>query len=181
VVFGLIVVNLVRDEPTPDAPWFVFLCGCVSICAMILPGISGSFVLLILRKYAYVLGAVGEVIHPTTEAGRLEPLLTIVAPFALGCLVGILSFARLLGWLLKRAERQTLSFMTGLMAGSLWVIWPFQERVYEVVRKKQRLVESTPILPDHWGGVTAGAVVLAVVGVAAVVVLDAVARRRKPT
>ena len=65
-VLGLVVVNLVPFE-TPEAPWFVFLCGCVAICAMVLPGISGSFVLLILHKYEYVLGSLGQVM-----AGRVS-------------------------------------------------------------------------------------------------------------
>ncbi len=155
LIVGLVVVNLVRTE-TPEAPWFVFLSGCVAICAMILPGISGSFVLLILRKYAYVLGALGQVIHPG-EGGRVEPLLTVVIPFACGCLLGLLAFARLLSALLIRAEHATFAFMTGLMAGSLWVVWPFQERIYELIRKKERLVSSTPVFPDGADAVVIGA------------------------
>jgi putative membrane protein len=176
---GLLVVNLVRTE-TPNAPWFVFLSGCVSICAMILPGISGSFVLLILRKYAFVLGALGQVIHPG-EGGRLEPLLSVVVPFALGCLVGLLAFARLLSAVLTRAEHATFAFMTGLMAGSLWAVWPFQDRIYELIRKKERLIASTPVLPDAADGVTLGALLLAAVGVGAVIGMEAYASRTKPS
>jgi putative membrane protein len=175
--FGLLVVTLTRTNPEPSA-WVVFLCGCVSICAMILPGISGSFVLLILHKYAYVLGAVGEVIHPADGGGRLDPLLTIVGPFALGCLIGLLLFARVLSWLLKRAEHATFAFMTGLMTGSLWVIWPFQERLWEVIRSKRRLISSSPISgADVDGGTLAGALGLAVVGFALVLAMEAYASR----
>jgi putative membrane protein len=179
LLFGLGVVNLIRTE-TPEAPWFVFLAGCVSICAMILPGISGSFVLLILRKYAYVLGALGQVIHPG-EAGRVEPFLTVVLPFACGCLLGLLSFARLLSALLTRAEHATFAFMTGLMGGSLWVVWPFQDRVFELIRKKQRLVSSTPMLPESADAVTLGAFALMGVGIVAVLGMEAYAGRAKPS
>jgi putative membrane protein len=182
---GFAVANLsaAGDATTAawtESPWFVFLCGCISICAMILPGISGSFVLLLLRKYAYVLGHVGEVIHPSEGGSRLTSLVEVVGPFALGCLVGLLSFARLLGWLLQRFERETLGFMTGLMAGSLWLLWPFQDRITKVVRGKERLVGSSPTLPDALDGTTALAGGLLLVGIAAVVALDLLARKRPP-
>ena len=87
--FGWMVVNLVPVE-TPDSAWFLFLSGVVAICAMVLPGISGSFVLLILGKYAFVLGALGN----------LE--WRVIVPFAAGCAVGLASFARVVSWSLAR-------------------------------------------------------------------------------
>lgn len=172
---GLLVVTAVPTD-TPESPLFVFFCGCVSICAMILPGISGSFVLLILRKYAYVLGKLGEVIHPYDGGGRLEPFLEVVLPFACGCAIGLLAFARLLTWLLKRAERSTLAFMTGLMAGSLYALWPFAERTWTVVREKKRLIGSTPRLPDLGSGATWISLVLLGVGVIGVLLLERLAQ-----
>lgn len=173
VAAGLIVVNLARGN-TPDTPLTVFLCGAIAICAMILPGISGSFVLLILGKYAYVLGNLGEFIKPTGDAGRWDPLVSVVIPFAFGCLTGLLLFSRLLAWLLKRAEQATLSFMVGLMGGSLWVIWPFQDPIYELVRGKQKLVGSTPLWPSV-DGTTVLTCVLALVGLLAVMLLERLA------
>jgi len=172
---GLGVVNLVPRE-TPESALFVFLCGCVSICAMILPGISGSFVLLILGKYAYVLNAVGEVIHPTGGGSRSEPFFAIVLPFACGCALGLLTFARFLSWLLRRAEAVTLSFMTGLMLGSLWVIWPFQDPTFVTVRGKQKLIETTPRLPEALDGHTFLVAGLALAGLFAVLGLERWAR-----
>jgi putative membrane protein len=175
--FGLLIVTAVPTT-TPDTAGFVFLCGCISICAMILPGISGSFVLLILGKYTYVLGNLGEVIKPHGPEGRWIPFATVVVPFALGCLVGILAFSRLLTWLLARAERATLAFMTGLLAGSLYALWPFATRVYETVRGKQKLISSTPVLPS--ASTTAGAAcALVVVGIVAVLALERLAKTRK--
>lgn len=104
----------------------------------------------------------------------------MVVPFGLGCLVGILGFTRILARLLARAERATLSFMIGLMAGSLWVIWPFQERVFQVIRGKQVMTESHPRWPEAWTGEVTAAIALGVVGLIGVVVLDAVARRVAP-
>lgn len=114
---GIVVAYFITSATpasTPDGLLFVFLSGMIAICAMILPGISGSFILLILGKYQYVLGAVKE----------LDFVVIIV--FALGCLVGILSFARLVSWLLKHYHLVTVSVLVGFMIGSLNKIWPWR-------------------------------------------------------
>jgi len=165
-VLGLAIVNLVPMQ-TPTASWFIFLCGALAICAMILPGVSGSFVLLVLQKYAYVFDALG----------RLD--LGVIVPFALGCATGIAAFSRALGWLLARYHDVTLLVIVGVLTGSLWSIWPFQERVYEVVRGKERLIGSTPTLPQSWDATAWGAVALALAGVLAVGALHVVAMRRR--
>ncbi len=112
---GLFVFNLVPAQ-TPDAAWFLFSAGALSICAMMLPGVSGSFVLLVLNKYAYVFDAIGY--------GRLSVLL----PFAAGAAAGLVCFSRLLAYILKHYYRLTVVFISGLLAASLSVIWPFRER-----------------------------------------------------
>ncbi len=131
---GFAIVNLV-PVATPEHPAFVFLCGSVAICAMLLPGISGSFILLILGKYAYILGAVGS----------LE--LMVLIPFAVGCLVGILLFSRLLKWLLSRWQHTVMAVLIGLLVGSLWRIWPYQTITEVIVRHKPRVIGAEPFLP----------------------------------
>lgn len=103
-------------------PITAFLAATVAICAMILPGISGAFVLLLLGLY-----------HPITELIKGLPRgefsvqgLIIMASFASGCLVGLLAFSKLLKWLLANKHDATLAFLVGLMLGSLYKIWPFQ-------------------------------------------------------
>lgn len=103
-------------------PMSAFLCATVAICAMILPGISGAFVLLLLGVY-----------HPVTELIKGFPKgeftssgLLIVAAFLAGCLVGLLTFSRILKWLLEKYHDRTLAVLIGLMLGSLYKIWPFQ-------------------------------------------------------
>ena len=136
VLSGLLVFNLVPTQ-TPETAWFVFVSGALSICAMILPGISGSFILLILNKYAYIFNAIGYF------------KLSILVPFALGAATGLLLFSRVLSFLLTRYYAATILFISGLLLASLYVIWPFQERVYEIVRDKPRLVSSSPLLPQQ--------------------------------
>lgn len=162
--FGWTVVNLVPVN-TPDDAWFIFLSGSVAISAMMLPGISGSFVLLILNKYAYVFDAIGQFDF------------AVIIPFGLGIVTGVLLFSRLLVWLLHHFYERTLAFITGILLGSLWILWPFQERVYEVVRAKERLVSSAPTLPGELDAMVFASIALVGVGATLVFVIDRLARR----
>jgi putative membrane protein len=163
---GLAVVNL-TPVTTPETAWFVFASGALAICAMILPGISGSFILLLLRKYAYVFDAIG----------RLD--FSVLLPFACGAIAGLMLFSRLLVWLLRRCHRQALLVITGVLIGSLWMMWPFQARTYVVVRGKSRLVQSTPVWPDQWDHAGWWALALMVLGMVTVLALGTLASKRR--
>lgn len=165
---GFLVVNLVPVN-TPENPLFIFLCGVVAISAMLLPGISGSFVLLILGKYEYIIGQVEELLHLKLSA------LLVVLPFALGCLVGIAAFSRLLSWVLRNWHDTAIAGLTGLLLGSLWRIWPYQHLVRTQVRGKSKVIEATPFWPESIDGAVIG---LAVFGLAVVLVIEQLARRR---
>jgi len=102
----------VQLEPTMP---IVFGAGMLAICAMILPGISGSFILLLLGMYSVILGAV--------SAANFS----LLAIFALGCVAGLMLFSRLLSWLLSRFHGPTLSVLTGFLMGSLVMVWPWRE------------------------------------------------------
>jgi len=108
LLVGLVPVH------TPETLPFIFLCGAVAICAMILPGISGSFILVLLGKYHYILDAVG----------RFD--LAVLSVFTAGTAVGITLFVRLLNWMLKHHHDLTMAALTGLMIGSLRKIWPWK-------------------------------------------------------
>ena len=123
---GFWVVNLVPTQ-TPETPLFVFLSGSVAICAMVLPGISGSYILLILRKYDFILSSIRDLQQSST---MVEAAITLL-PFFLGAAVGLALFSRLLSWLLDRSYQATLLVLIGFLFGSLYVIWPYQDRVYE--------------------------------------------------
>ncbi|WP_217476791.1 DUF368 domain-containing protein [Stutzerimonas stutzeri] len=154
----------------------VFFAGAIAICAMILPGISGSFILVLLGLYPVILGAV-----KTLDAA-------IMLTFASGCLIGLLSFARLLGWVLGRWRDLTLAFLTGLMLGSLNKVWPWKETLtWRTDSHGQRvpLLEHN-LLPSTYGDLTGQdpqlllAILLAVAGVALVLGLEWFAGRGQP-
>jgi putative membrane protein len=112
-VTAYLVVGLTPTQ-TPEAPWFLFLSGALAISALLLPGISGAFVLVLLGKYAFVLDAVNR-----ADVAAL-------ASVAAGAVAGLLSFAQVLGWLFRRYHDATLALLCGVMLGSLRKVWPWQ-------------------------------------------------------
>jgi len=109
---------------TENASFFyVFLCGIVAICSMILPGLSGSFILIIMGNYALILGAIGS-----ADFGILLPLL-------LGCVVGLIAFSHFLSWVFKHFHDQTIALMTGFILGSLAIIWPWKHTLTETLQR----------------------------------------------
>ena len=112
----------------PHDPFTIFWSGAVAIMAMILPGISGSFLLLVLGQYQHVMEAVKG----------LD--LVVLLPFALGCATGLIAFVRVLRWLLARRHGQTVALLVGVMAGSLWKIWPFRTVLESSTNAKGKLI-----------------------------------------
>lgn len=108
-------ITVATPTETPNDWWFVMLSGAVAICAMILPGISGAFILLLLGKYQYIMQAVGDLNIP------------VIAIFAVGAAAGIISFSHLLSWLLKHWHDVTVAVLMGFMVGSLNKVWPWKE------------------------------------------------------
>ena len=123
LIFGILrgaVVCTLSPTQTPDALWFIFLSGAIAICAMILPGISGSFILLILGKYEYIMETISRL-----TAGDIAGTLPIIAVFGAGAATGIVSFSKFLHWLLGKFHKQTLLVMAGFIIGSLVKVWPW--------------------------------------------------------
>lgn len=114
-------ITLFTPAETTNAYWYIFLTGAIAISAMVLPGISGAFILLILGKYQFILSAVSELDIP------------VLLVFGLGVISGLLSFANLLSWLFRRYHDLTISVMAGFIIGSLNKIWPWKETVSYIV------------------------------------------------
>ena len=104
--------------------FYVFLCGIVAMCSMILPGLSGSFVLIIMGNYALILAAIGSFDF------------SILLPLALGCAFGMIAFSHILSWIFKRYHDQTIALMTGFIAGSLAIIWPWKNTLTEQLTRE---------------------------------------------
>ncbi|MFK7983382.1 MAG: DUF368 domain-containing protein [Saprospiraceae bacterium] len=132
-----------------EALWFVFLSGAIAISALILPGISGSFILLLMGMYSFVLPSVKTALT-TFET---ESLL-IVGTFAAGCLVGLMTFSRVLSWTFKNYKNPTLALLTGFMLGSLNKLWPWRNVLSTRINSKGKEVPfiEESVLPNNYDG-----------------------------
>ena len=162
-------------KPTPNEPWMAFVAGGIGITAMILPGISGSFILLILGQYGNIISAINDL-----KGGELSSLKTLI-PFGLGMVIGIMLFSRVLSWLLNRFYFATVAVMTGFIAGSLRKIWPFKGDVIQSLQKKDEVIETRAnALPDLSAPEFWPAVGLALVGFVFITVLDHIHSKENP-
>lgn len=153
-------ICLLSPSQTTDAPWFIAICGAIAICTMILPGISGSFILVLFGKYDYIMSAVSNLDIP------------VLAFFAVGCGLGIIAFSKFLHWLIARFERPTLLVLIGFTIGSLVKVWPWADKAaYEAANA----LAGLPAGELH----VASAVVWALVGAASVLALELLGNRKK--
>ena len=144
LLFGTLVAYWVTGMipiETPQTLWFLFLSGLVAICAMILPGLSGAFILLILGKYAYIT----SVLRDPFSMDHLQ----IILVFVLGCLTGILAFSRVLRFALIKFPQTTLGLLTGFMIGALRKVWPWKIPLEtEIIRGKEYVLQEINIMPE---------------------------------
>ncbi len=162
------ITTLPPIENTSSLP-FLFLSGALAVCAMILPGISGAFILVLLGSYKTILDAVHE------------RDIKIVATVALGSVFGLLSFARLLKWMFKRYKNLTLALLTGFILGSLNKIWPWK-KILETRTFDEKVIpiKEQNISPFNFDGdpQIMYAVLLALLGFSLIFVLEKLATKK---
>lgn len=175
-IAGFLFVGLVPVQ-TPETWWFLMISGALASCALILPGISGAFLLVLLGKYQFVLAAV--------KGLQIVPIFFV----GLGASVGVVSFAQILGWLFRRFHDLVIALLTGLMIGSLRKVWPWKEDLnwlrdeageFVLHSDGTRIViEQANFLPslENHSGEIFPALALAAGGLILVLVLDRLARR----
>lgn len=130
LLIGIVVaIGIALLAPASENSGFgyVFLCGIVAMCSMILPGLSGSFVLIIMGNYALILAAIGSVDF------------SVLIPLALGCGFGLIAFSHLLALIFKHFHDQTIALMTGFIAGSLAIIWPWKNTLSTMIEREGKL------------------------------------------
>jgi putative membrane protein len=141
----------------------------LAICAMILPGISGSFILLLLKKYEFITGAISDF------------NISVLGTFAAGAAVGITSFSHLLSWLFKRFHDATIAILSGFMIGSLNIVWPWKEVIETRLNSKGIEVpfRFESVLPNDFSGEPQmlPAFLLMILGIALILLLDRVTKK----
>jgi len=152
-------ISILRPAELPAEWWMMFLSGFIAICAMILPGISGSFILLLMGMYSVFIQALSNL------------NLLLLASFGLGCIVGLIAFSHLLSFLLRRYLSVMLALLTGFLVGSLNVLWPWKEVLETTINRHGEVIPIVQrnILPYNFELLTGGSAYLAMAIMAAFV------------
>lgn len=158
IALGAFICLLSPKETTSDM-WFIAVCGAIAVCTMILPGISGSFILVLFGKYEYIMEAVSELNIP------------VLIVFAIGCIVGIVAFSKFLHWLIGRFEKQTLLVLIGFTIGALVKVWPWADKA---ANEAANVLNGQSVEALHIGG----AVLWAVIGAGLVLALELLTRKK---
>ena len=158
VALGAFICLLSPTETTSDM-WFIAVCGAIAVCTMILPGISGSFILVLFGKYEYIMEAVSELNIP------------VLIVFAIGCLVGIVAFSKFLHWLIGRFEKQTLLVLIGFTIGALVKVWPWADKA---ANEAANVLNGQSVEALHIGG----AVLWVLIGAGLVLALELFSKRK---
>lgn len=174
-LFAFWVAGLTAAESRAQG-LYLFLSASIAICAMILPGISGAFVLLLLGMYHPVITMVRQFVHGDISLVLIGNL----SLFAGGCLVGLAAFSRLLRWLLRVHTDLTMAVLVGLMLGSLRRIWPLQRVTQETADLPFKEQQFVMISPGQWDGGLLSLIMLTVAAAVAVWVIARVAERAMP-
>ena len=166
------LITLGTPAETPEGSLYIFGAGAIAICAMILPGISGSFILLLLGKYEFILSAV--------KSFNLQ----VIALFGAGCVIGLLSFSSLLSFLLKKYHGVTVSILTGFMLGALNKVWPWKQVLSTRINSKGEEVPflEKSISPLNFEGDSQllYCFSLAIFGIVLIVGIELIAQKFKP-
>jgi putative membrane protein len=170
-----IIISILNPATENDGFIYLMLCGVVAICSMILPGLSGSFVLFIMGNYKLVM--IDAVNNLDTK---------ILIPVIAGAVIGLLAFSHLLSWLLKKFKDQTISLLTGFILGSLTILWPWQRKVFlldelgnQVIKKGEPLVVAYQrYWPEVMNLETIIAIFIIVIGVISIWAIEKVAENK---
>jgi putative membrane protein len=168
-----LVITTISPATTPESWWFIFIAGAIGICAMILPGISGAFILLLLGKYLFMITAITELNIP------------IILLFIAGAATGLILFSNLLSWLLKNYNTLTIALLAGFMIGSLNKVWPWKLVKSFVTGSHGEIVPVTErnVFPETYSAETglesglALAIILFITGILLLVVIETVGKR----
>ncbi|MBS2099266.1 DUF368 domain-containing protein [Carboxylicivirga linearis] len=168
IIGTAVAVSISVLTPASENNSFIYLlfCGVVAICSMILPGLSGSFVLILLGNYQLVM------INAVSELN-----VKVLLPVAIGAGVGLVAFSHFLSWLLKKYHNQTIALLSGFIAGSLGILWPWKEAVTKQFGEKIKTVDYNYYLPNLDGGFYL-ALFFIILGIASIVATELTANKK---
>ena len=168
IIGTVVAVSISVLTPASEDSSFIYLifCGVVAICSMILPGLSGSFVLILMGNYQLVM------INAVSELN-----VKVLLPVAIGAGVGLIAFSHFLSWLLKKYHNQTIALLTGFIAGSLGILWPWKEAITKQFGEKIKTVDYNYYLPNLDSGFYL-ALFFIILGIASIVATELIANKK---
>jgi len=151
-IVGGIAISFLEPARENDNLWFVFICGMISVSGMTLPGLSGSFILILLGNYVLLLVDSVNALYDTMaeiilldfsflENSERLRMLQVLFVFAAGSLAGLVSLSHLLGYVLKKRKKETFAVIIGFIAGSLGVVWPWKEKIFKTNELGKTLID----------------------------------------
>lgn len=177
-IAGIVIayfITVISPTEANTSWYYIFFSGMIAICAMILPGISGSFILVLLGMYQFIMGAVGDLNFP------------VLLLFLAGAAIGIVAFSNFLSWLLKKFHTLTIAVLAGFMVGSLNKIWPWKEVTESFIDRHGEvspLVEKN-ILPGTYETITGneswllGAIFFLIAGFVLIFIIESATKRKR--
>ncbi|MDX2444630.1 MAG: DUF368 domain-containing protein [Bacteroidales bacterium] len=173
-----LVISFMSPAAENDGFYYLFICGIVAVCSMIIPGLSGSFVLILMGNYKLIF------IEAVNNFN-----FKILLPVALGSIFGLIAFSHLLSWIFKKFRDPTLALLTGFILGSLGMLWPWKKEIFQVNAMGEFLTKSDGsfviqgyerYLPDSFSGEVIMAIFLMILGVLTISFLEWIANKRVP-
>ena len=176
IIGTALAVSITVMEPAAqnDSFFYLIICGVVAICSMILPGLSGSFVLILMGNYELVM----------IDAVNNADIATLI-PVIIGAIVGLIAFSHLLSWIYKKYKDQTISILTGFILGSLGILWPWKNEIYKIDEFGNLLIKNgekitlgyTRYIPDSFNKEVIIAILLMLSGIIVISLIEKIAAK----
>jgi len=167
-----VIISMLNPATQNDSFFYLIICGVVAICSMILPGLSGSFVLILLGNYELVM------IHAVSNFD-----FKIIIPVGIGAVAGLIAFSHVLSWIFKKYKDQTIAILTGFILGSLSILWPWKNPIYKmdlngayILNKGERIIQGySKFLPDSFTNEVIIAILLMIFGIISIALIEKLA------
>lgn len=172
---GAFVISMLNPATQNDSFFYLVICGVIAICSMILPGLSGSFILILLGNYELVM------IHAINNAE-----IRILIPVIIGAVGGLIAFSHVLSWVYKKYKDQTISLLTGFILGSLGILWPWKNEIYRldaagnfILKDGEKIIQSySKYIPESLNTEVLIAVSLMIIGIITISLIEKLAGKQ---
>jgi len=162
-----IAITFMTPATENSAMWYLFICGIIAACSMILPGLSGSFILILLGNYQLVM------IDAVNDLN-----IAILAPVVVGAVVGLLGFSHFLSWIFKKYKDQTISILSGFILGSLAILWPWKNEITEIFDGEAKVIGYKWNFPESFNTEVIFAIGLMLIGIVSIWLIEKFAERK---